>query len=275
MNEQARIELEEAVRLLESPGFGIRIADLVGSPIEKAIALLPDKATNTIGAAAQKAILGALRLSLKTMEHHDPGSGMPAPKASNRGHLGAVAVSGAIGGAFGLMALSIELPVSTTIMMRSIADIARSEGGDLGDIRTQLECVQILAFGGNASSDDAAEVGYFVAREAMTRAVAEAATWIAKHGLQKEAAPAVIRLIVQVAERYSVNVTEKAAAQLVPIVGAVGGAMINTIFMDHFQNMARGHFVIRRLERTHGEAAVRKAYLAAREKLRTGLPPPR
>ena len=39
--------------------------------------------------------------------------------------------SGGIGGAFGLAALPIELPVSTTIILRSIADIARSEGHDL------------------------------------------------------------------------------------------------------------------------------------------------
>jgi hypothetical protein len=36
--------------------------------------------------------------------------------------------------------------------------------------------------------------------------------------------------------------------------------------MDHFQNMARGHFIVRRLERAHGREPVRDAYrqLAAR-----------
>lgn len=42
-----------------------------------------------------------------------------------------VATSGAVGGSFGLAALPIELPVSTIIMLRSIGDIARSEGEDL------------------------------------------------------------------------------------------------------------------------------------------------
>jgi EcsC protein family len=46
------------------------------------------------------------------------------------------------GGTFGLAALPVELPVSTTIMLRSIADIARSEGEDLSDPETALACVE-------------------------------------------------------------------------------------------------------------------------------------
>ena len=44
------------------------------------------------------------------------------------------------------------------------------------------------------------------------------------------------------------------------VVGAAGGALINTLFIDHFQDMARGHFVVRRLERVYGTDAVRAAY---------------
>ncbi|MCZ6284545.1 EcsC family protein, partial [Escherichia coli] len=65
------------------------------------------------------------------------------------------ALSGAIGGAFGFSALAIELPVSTTIMLRSIADIARSEGFDLDRIDTKLECLAVFSFGGPSEDDDA------------------------------------------------------------------------------------------------------------------------
>jgi len=51
------------------------------------------------------------------------------------------------------------------------------------------------------------------------------------------------------------------AAQAVPIVGAAGGAGINLLFLDHFQETARGHFVVRRLERRYGKERVRSAYL--------------
>ena len=258
--------LNDAVRAIERPGVGARIANVVGSPIERLVGMLPARASSVISAAARKAIHGALNLSLRTLSSHDPlGRGTPPP-ASNGWHKVASAASGAVGGAFGLAALAVELPVSTTIMMRSIADVARSEGADLADRQTQLECVMVLALGGGSPSDDAAEVGYFAVREAMTRAVSSAAAHLARHGLAKEGAPALVRLITLIAEHYSVNVTEKAAAQMVPLIGAVGGATVNTIFIDHFQSVAQGHFAVRRLERKYGEAVVREKYqeLAAR-----------
>ncbi len=45
-----------------------------------------------------------------------------------------------------------------------------------------------------------------------------------------------------------------------PILGAFGGAAVNTAFMNHFQATARAHFTVRRLERRYGAAAVRAAY---------------
>jgi hypothetical protein len=45
-----------------------------------------------------------------------------------------------------------------------------------------------------------------------------------------------------------------------PVLGALGGATVNAVFTDHFQSMARGHFVVRRLERLHGPETVRVAY---------------
>jgi hypothetical protein len=254
------LALSDAVRAIERPSVGARIASVVGSPIERLVGMLPARAASVISTAARKAIHGALSLSLRTLATHDPlAKGVPPP-ASNRLHKLASAASGAVGGAFGLVALSVELPVSTTIMMRSIADVARSEGADLADRETQLECVMVLALGGGAPTDDAAEVGYFAVREAMTRAVSSAAAHLARHGLAKEGAPALVRLITLIAEHYSVNVTEKAAAQLVPLIGAVGGATINAIFIDHFQSVARGHFAVRRLERRYGAAMVREKY---------------
>ena len=43
-------------------------------------------------------------------------------------------------------------------------------------------------------------------------------------------------------------------------LGAAGGAMINTVFIGHYQDMARGHFIVRRLEKIHGAEPVRSAY---------------
>jgi len=97
-------------------------------------------------------------------------------------------------------------------------------------------------------------------RAALAREVSEAAKYIAKKGLGEEAAPAIARFITRIASRFGVSVSQKIAAQAVPIIGAAGGALINTIFIDHFQDMARGHFVVRRIERAYGTDEVRDKY---------------
>ena len=158
-----------------------------------------------------------------------------------------------------MAALAIELPVSTTLMLRSIADIARSEGEDLRDVGTRLACLEVFALGGLSTRDDAADAAYYAVRGALAAAVREAADFITEKGLASRGAPVLARLIAQIASRFGVAVSEKAAAQAVPVLGAVGGAGVNLVFIDHFQNMARAHFTIRRLERRYGEAAVRAA----------------
>ena len=250
-------ELKSAKLLLESPGLAAKISSFVGTPIEKGFALLPKQWNTVVNDATRKAIETALKVALWTMS---VGKAAANSAPSNWWHKLAAGASGAAGGAFGLAALSIELPVSTTIMLRSIADIARSEGEDVKAADAQLECVQVLALGGNSKGDDGAEIGYFAARAAMAKAVSEAAAHLAAQGITQHGSPALVRLIAQIASRFSIVVSEKAAAQAVPVVGAIGGAVINTLFIDHFQDMARGHFIVRRLERLHGADEIKRLY---------------
>jgi hypothetical protein len=247
-------ELRLAKNLLEHPGLAAKISDMVGSPIEKGFARLPEKWALAVNAAASRSITAALDVALRTLDRSGP-----RPPA-NRWHKLAAGASGAVGGAFGLAALAVELPVSTTIMLRSIADIARSEGEDLENLEARLQCIQVFALGGRSKKDDGTETGYFAARAAMAKAVSEAAAHLARRGVSDTGAPAIVRLISRIASRFSVVVSEKAAAQAVPLVGALGGAAINTVFINHFQDMGRGHFIIRRLERLHGPDAVRRVY---------------
>lgn len=258
----SRAELDDlalAKKLFENPGLAAKLSDLVGTPIEKALDLLPDRWNSIVMEAAGKAIEKALDVALWTMKTGQHSA------AANRWHKFAAGTAGFAGGAFGLPALSIELPLSTTIILRSIADIARGEGEDLRTADARVACVQVLAFGGAERNDDAAETGYFAARTAMARAVSEAVRFIAEQGVGQKGAPAILRLIAAVASRFSINVTEKAAAQSVPVVGAVGGAVINTLFIDHFQNMAQGHFIVRRLERVYGRETVEAEYRELRQ----------
>jgi len=247
-------DLRAAKRLLEIPGLAARISDYVGAPIERGIALLPAPWSAAVNAATRTSIAAALDAALWSMDHRR------AAAPSNRWHKLAVGTAGAAGGVFGLAALAIELPVSTTIMLRSIADIARSQGENLTLPEAKLECVQVLALGGGSTSDDGSETGYFAARAAMAKAVSDAARHLASRGLSQQGAPAIVRLIALIASRFSIIVSEKAAAQAVPVLGALGGAVINTLFIDHFQDMGKGHFIVRRLERAHGRDEVKRIY---------------
>ena len=249
-------DLRLAKQVLENPSLAAKITNVIGSPIEKGFELLPAKWSEAVSDATRKALETALDLALLTLGKTGQG------QAQNIWHKLAVAASGGTGGALGIPGLIVELPVSTGIMLRSIADIARGEGEQLNLPEVKLACIEVFALGGRTSKDDASESGYFAVRAALAKAVSEAAEFIAERGLAKEGAPAIARLISQLAERFGVTVSEKAAAQAVPAIGAVGGALINLVFIDHFQDMARGHFTVRRLERKYDPATVKAAYVA-------------
>jgi len=254
LNKSDQQHLALAVDLLENPSFAAKVTNLIGAPVEKAITMLPDGLSEKLLSSTQKALSKALDLAVSSLDERYRG------EPANGAHRVLTTVSGAIGGALGLMALTMELPISTTLMLRSIADIARSEGEQITDVHTKLACLEVFAMGGTSQADDGAETGYFAVRAALAGAMTEAAKYLAEHGLAGSGAPALVRFLSKIASRYSIQVSEKAAAQAIPLLGAAGGATINLLFMDHFQNMARGHFIVRRLERAHGKEPVQEAY---------------
>ncbi|WP_027795894.1 EcsC family protein [Paraburkholderia acidipaludis] len=256
--------LRRAKHQLESPPLGMKLAAIVGAPIEKMIARLPTLAGDKVNEATQAALRKCLQIALKTLGKGGNGlagePGAPAARPSNLLHKFAVATTGAAGGAFGLFALPVELPVTTTLMFRSICDIARSEGEDLAHPDTQLQCLTVFGMGGRSAADDEADLGYFVVRGALAQAVSKASSEMATKGFAAHGSTALLKLMQTIATRFSVQVSEQVAAKSIPAIGAVLGAMVNTVFIDHFQHVAHGHFAIRRLERRYGEAAVQAAY---------------
>lgn len=247
-------DLIKAKMLLENPSIAAKITNLLGTPIEKGFELLPDDWKKKVGETTQTALTKAVRVAVFTMRNR------PGKKASNRSHKLFAAATGGVGGFFGLPALAVELPVSTAIILRSITNIARSEGENVKSIETKLACIEVFALGGPGNDDDASESGYFTVRAALARSVAKAAKYFTEKGLADSSASVLSRLITLVAQRFSVQVSEKAAAQAIPAIGAAGGGLINTLFIEHFQDLARGHFIIRRLERTYGKETVAEIY---------------
>jgi hypothetical protein len=246
--------LRIAKRLLDEPSLAARISNAIGAPIEKAMLMLPAGWQESVGIATRKALSVGLQAALLTVGDARPSS------PDNFKHKLIAAAAGAGGGAFGLVGLPLELPISTVIMLRSVAEIARSEGEDLKQTDAKLACLEVFALGGGSPLDDASETGYFAVRSALGKAIADAAKYVASQGFADEAAPALVQLIGRIAARFGVPVSQKIAAQMIPAIGAAAGATVNWLFIDHYQSVARGHFTVRRLERRYDVARVRVAY---------------
>ncbi|MDX9972511.1 MAG: EcsC family protein [FCB group bacterium] len=255
LTDAERKDLARAREILETPTFGMRILTLAGAPIEMGVENLPAPVADKIMQVSRAALDRCLRTAVSTLRHSRRN------KPSDTLHMSLAALSGGIGGAFGLPALALELPISTVIMFRSIAEIARSLGEDLEEPEALLNCLEVFALGGRSKGDDAAETSYFAIRAGLAQAVREASAHLASKGIGSRAAsPALIRLTEAIAGRFGYAVSEKLVAASVPVFGAFGGAAINAVFMDHFQNMAWAHFTVRALERKHGPDEVKEAW---------------
>lgn len=259
ITEEEKKEIRKAKQILENPSLTIKLANKIGHPIEMLIEKVDSKKLTKI---TEKALTKSLSIAISSLDKKEK------TDLSNTKHKWMTAASGAIGGAFGLPALALELPISTTIMLRSIADIAHAQGHDLTKIETRLACLEVFALGSNKSStDDGAESAYFAVRGAIsheiklaTNAVANMSEKAIQEALTKGQLPIFVKIIERIATPFGISISEKLVAQSLPIIGAVGGASINLMFMKHFQEMAEGHFIIKRLEKKYGLEMVQNEY---------------
>ena len=248
------VALVQAAQSLESMSLTTRMSQLVGMPIEKAMAALPGHwstiATRITKAALKKALDGAF-ISLKSTPR----------EPSNKTHKILASLSGAVGGSFGITALAIELPVSATIMLRSIADIARSEGEDIKDVDTKMACLTVFALsGGGAGSGicgyQLLRCAFFFNQSVKRYRQSYCHAWCYKRGRTR----VIVKLLSAVSTRFSIPVSEKLAVQAIPAIGLIGGASVNLLFINHYQRMAKAHFTVRRLERRYGEELIKQVY---------------
>ena len=251
-------DLQAAVAKLETQSFAMNIASKLGMPIEALLHRLPRPAQSAIQVAVNKALEQCLRIAVKAHPVK------PSTAIYKRSHTAATAVTGAIGGFFGLPGLLVELPVTTTVMLHSIVEIARSHGEDFSSPESGLACLEVFALGPQNTHPEAQESAYYATRAALAQVTREAVSFITKKGMAKESAPALLSFVGRIASRFGLEVSEKVAAELVPIAGAAGGLTLNILFSQHFQSLAEGHFMVRRLERKYGREVVRQDYELAR-----------
>ncbi len=246
-------ELRWAYENLEHPSLAARLSNLLAEPIEDAISLLPKTWKKRLGNALKTNSYLTVRLAIQTMNL----GGQVRPQ--NRLHKLFAMGTGAASGFFGPLTLFAELPVTTMLILRSIANVARTQGEDLTQQEPRMACVQVFALGARTSDDESADTGYYALRTILglhfERDILEYAA-----NAQGPHIPAFIELTRAIAARFGVLISDKVAVQMVPIAGVVSAATLNYLFMKHFQDVATGHFVVRRLERNYGSDAIKDLY---------------
>ena len=275
--------IREAVDYLENPSFLMKTANLLGKPVESIGQLLPERVRETAAAVVDNALTKALEVALLTLPSKtgqqlhgvvDLDAAASEGRWDRMKHNLAAGMTGAVAGTFGVKALAVELPITTTIMMRDIAAVAMSYGEDATDQSVKLQCLAVFSIGGavdeDGKSQSAMESTYYASRVALANLMREAVQYVTRLSAEQLArdlttgtSPVLVRLIAQVASRFNLVVNQKLVAQAVPAIGAVGGALVNVAFNAHFDRVARYHFGIRALERRYGNEAVQAAYHAA------------
>ncbi len=246
-----RQALKTAFLILEQPDFAARLGDMAGAPLGQALKMTPRAFESRLSRAVEAALRRALGLAIRSLGDR------PGRKSASFALAGA---SGAVGGFLGAGALPLELSVTTTLILRAIAEVARRHGEDLSRLEARMECVRVLGLAARPSGEGP-DVGYFAVRGAFSRLVADAMTGLLiERGAASASAPALSAIVAAIAPRFGLVVSERAAASALPVVGALGGATLNLLFVRHFQRAAHGHFTIRRLERRYGPEVVRAYY---------------
>lgn len=272
--------ISDAAEYLEHPTLLMRLANSVGKPLEYLVIGAKKIAPGLVEDAVNSALKTVLKVAMTTIPAASLDDGIAAAEnindvgsATSFWHTMSVIVMGTAGGLFGAPGLVIELPITTTIMFRSIASIAKEFGENLDHPDVRLQCLAVFCLGGPGKDDDEMESAYLTAKFAMQAKLAHAVSAVAGKTaeelvamIQKGSAPAVVSFLGKIASRFNITVTEKLVAQTIPVLGAVTGAIVNAAFMDHFNRVARFHFAIRLLERNHGVELVEVAYRDAMAK---------
>jgi EcsC protein family len=248
------MQLTSAKVLLGSRDLPDKIAALFGKTVDHGYASLPpDWRTQTAVIAFDTLMLG-LRGMLTTLGGASQEIFPPLSRfAASMNARDQIA---------GLPGLALELPVSMMLLCRSIADIAGTNGERHDALETRLSCFELFALGD--SRQNALASGYFAERAALAPAAAAASAYLSDTLMVDEDAPPLREYIAAIAARFSQQIEIHAAAAAIPGIGAQYGTAVNLLLIDHFQDIARGHFAVRRLERTYGPHEVRATFARIR-----------
>jgi uncharacterized protein (DUF697 family) len=247
IEEKDLTDLKKAKFFLEKDSIVIKLANFCGYLGEKIGKFLSPSRREKASAYNVMLIEKSWEMTMSTMTPDFP------PETEGR-HIFYVTVSGAVGGV-GILTLFVELPVTTVLMLRAVADIAKAEGEDYHQFDTKIAALEVFALGSDENT------GYYAIRDSLAaKHLDESAKDIAKKGAAGIGGPFAVQLAAKIAAKYQTVISAQVTAKAVPVLGAIAGAVINIVFLDLFQDKARGHFIVRRLEKKYGTEEIRQLY---------------
>ena len=243
---------------LPAPVFpGVEIADLAqryaranrgvmalfnrfGGKVEAQMKALPEPARAMVDQTVQSALERAYGVAQ---------AGTALPRVPRGAQVALAGVTGAAGGFAGLPGAIAELPVTITLILRSLQDVAEAHGFDPAADPTRREILRVFGSGSPLAEDDGVNTSFIGARLTLN-------------------GPALGSMIATVAPRLSAALGQKLAAQMVPVLGAVSGAALNMAYVSYYREMAEVRFGLLVLGLNHGPDRVLQAFEEAVPKQR-------
>ncbi|KNG94833.1 EcsC family protein [Pseudaestuariivita atlantica] len=211
-----------ARRYERADGLGLQVLNFIGDQAEAQVARLPVNVRDRLEQATLRALKAAMGAAHGTRDI----GGSAAPWLDKV----AATLSGAAGGFGGVPSALMELPVTTTLLLRAIQNVAVEHGYDPRAADVERDCLLVLAAKGPLAGeeDEGVDLGFLTARVAVS-------------------GTAVNALLARVAPRLAAALGQKLAAQAVPVVGAMTGAATNYAYVSYYQELAQVIFRLRKL----------------------------
>lgn len=209
-----------AARYRAAGGIGVRMLTGLGGTAEGLLERLPGPVRNNLDSATRHALMVAMRAA--------QGSRRAVPDQKPWVNTAVTTAMGAAGGFGGLPGALVELPATTTMLLRAIQGVAAGHGFDPAAENVQFDCMRVFAAAGPLAADDGADLGFISLRLTLNGG-------------------AMHRMIAAVAPKLATVMGQKLAAQTVPVLGAVAGATANYVYTGYYQQIAHVQFGLRRL----------------------------
>lgn len=224
-----------AVRYRRANGPVMALMNRLGGSLEGQLALLPKGLRKQLEAVT----ISSLSRAMDVAAYADR-----APDFGPRGPMAVAIASGAAGGVGGLATSLAELPVTITIILHSIRQVAVAHGFDPDTPAIRAECLAVFGAGSPLGGDDGVNTSFLGARLAVT-------------------GPALQALIAKIAPRLAAALGPKLVAQSVPLLGALAGAGLNAAYIRYYREIAEIRFGLLRLAERHGVDTVMVAFQQA------------